>query len=299
MKWLKWLLVLLGILWSLSALLPHFQRDRLEVWMLNVGQGESILVREPSGKLLLYDGGPDESVLQQLGSVLPPWQRRIDLIILSHDHTDHLTGLISILQRYQVGEIWASGATYKSPEYHRFIAEISERHIPKRNLYFNIEQCQESLVCPIPITFGQASLQVYHPLFDMAGAEPHQPHDATLSVKASYRGQSVFLTGDLDEQHEQSMIDACQQPRCTLNATLLQVPHHGSATGLLDAFLRSVGPHYALFPVGLNNKFNFPRPEILTKLQIGGVPFWRTDLNGRIHASLGGSKVTVQPEHPG
>lgn len=297
MIWLKrgiWLVI--GV-WLINALLPHYRPGTLEVWMLNVGQGESVLAHEPSGKLLLYDGGPDDSVLQQLGAILPPWQRRINLVVLSHDHSDHITGLISVLERYQVDEIWTSGARYNSPEYYRFEAEIKARHIPQTFTYFHTEDCQSQPVCPLPIHFGQTILQVYHPLKNMVGANPRQPHDATLSLKISFQNQSVFLTGDLNEEHEQDMLNGCQPPRCSLQSTVLQVPHHGSATGLLPSFLAAVSPKDALIPVGLHNKFHHPRAETLAKLSAANIPYWRTDLNGRIHLILGAS-ISVQPEHP-
>ena len=299
MTWPKFVLWFLLFIWALNSLVPHFQSNRLEIWMLNVGQGESVLLREPSGHFLLYDGGPDDSVLQQLGQILPPWQRHIDLVILSHDHSDHVTGLIGVVQRYQIGEIWTSGAVYKGAEYKRFTTEVANHHILKRTMQYHIDQCIQVLVCPIPIQFGRATLQIYHPLISMQNSDPRQPHDATLSVKVSFNAESIFLTGDLNEQHEQDMLDGCLPPKCTLRATILQIPHHGSATGLLPAFLAAVAPKDALIPVGLHNRFGHPRIETLSKLQDSHIPYWRTDLNGRIYAVLGGSHITVQPEHPG
>ncbi|MBU6389782.1 MBL fold metallo-hydrolase, partial [Patescibacteria group bacterium] len=102
--------VVLLIGWSVLSVRPSYSSvPALDVWMLNVGQGESVLLREPHDKKILFDGGPDETVLSQLGSILPVWDRKINLVILSHNHSDHIDGLISVLERYQISEVWLSG----------------------------------------------------------------------------------------------------------------------------------------------------------------------------------------------
>jgi competence protein ComEC len=283
--WPLLLVILLAGSWTLWSLLPHFQPNSLEAWVLDVGQGESVLVHEPSGKLLLFDGGPDDSVLSQLGAILPPWDDAIDLVILSHNHDDHIRGLLSVFQRYKVGGVWVSGATDTTAEYRLFTAEIAQYHIPKRLTWFPPASCPPRAPCPPAIPFGQAQLQVYHPLREMLGIDPTDQHDATVSVKVSWHSQSIFLTGDLNEDHETDMLASCQAT-CTLASTILQVPHHGSATGLLPAFLAAVHPLDAVIPVGLNNKYHHPRPETLAKLTAAHIPIYRTDLQGRIHIIL-------------
>ncbi len=260
--------------------------DALEIWMLDIGQGESVLVREPGGQLLLFDGGPDDSVLAQLGSVLPPWQRQLNLVILSHPHSDHLRGLISALKHYQVQEVWTSGASQKNADYQAFRELLAEQAVPHRQQFFDPNSCKTALPCPPLLQFGQATLQVYHPLRDMSGSQPSNPHDATLAVKVSYRQQSLFLTGDLDEQHEAAIQEACPPPQCSLAATALQVPHHGSATGLAPQFLTAIAPKVALIPVGVDNRYNHPAPLVLQRLGQQRIPTYRTDTQGRIHVVL-------------
>jgi len=273
-------------LWSLAALLPRYDSDALDIWMLDVGQGESVFVHEPGGKTLLFDGGPDDSVLTQLGAVMPPWDRRIDLVILSHDHADHVDGLISVLQRFQVGELWISGATYDTSDFATFLHEAQDDRIPTVHQHFH----------PDPISFGRANLQVYHPPTDMTGQDPAEAHDATLSVKVSYGESSLFLTGDLNEGHERDMLNQCQAP-CSLAATVLQVPHHGSGSGLLPEFLAAVHPQNTLIPVGAHNRYHHPAPSTVDKLKAAGIPTYRTDQNGRIKVILpshGPPRITPQ-----
>jgi len=276
---------LIGLLVWLSPQL--FQRPTttgLEIWMLDVGQGESVLVREPSGKLLLFDGGPDDSVLSQLGAVLPPWQHTINLVLLSHNHADHIRGLISVLKRFTVQQVWDSGSISLSSDFTTFQGEISQQKIQQTHVFFHQLPCSE--ICPRPTAFGEAFLQVYHPLEDSTGLRPENEHDTDVSIKVSWHNVSIFLAGDLDEQHEDDMIESCQLPTCTLHATILQIPHHGSATGLSPEFLAATSPKEAWIPVGKDNKYGHPRQIILDRLNAAHIPIFRTDQDGRIHRLL-------------
>ena len=293
------LLLLLVISWVGWSLLPHFQANTMQAWLLDVGQGESALVHEPSGKLLLFDGGPDDSVLSQLGKILPPWWKHIDLLVLSHNHSDHISGLISTLQRYQVDEVWTSDATYTTPEKELFDQLIQEHHVRKRVQYADFSACHPTQACPVPIPFGQLSLQIYHPLWPMTAQQPKDQHDATLSMRISYAGHSLFLTGDLQERHEATMLAVCGIPECSMKSDVLQVPHHGSGTGLSLAFLEEIQPQYGIIPVGAHNTFHQPNPKTLAKLGSAGIKTYRSDTNGRISITFSTAGIQVEPEHPG
>ena len=287
------LLIALGFLWSRRT------QPALAVRMLNVGLGESVLVREPSGKKILFDGGPNDSVLSELGSILPAWDSTIDLLILSHDHSDHITGFIPVLDRYAVKEIWTSGTTYTSAEYTSFLNQLARHDLKQTTVYFDpLAMCQKQSPCPPIHTFGTSLLQVYHPLHNALGEQPKDPHDDTVVVKISYKKTSILLTGDLNEDHEKAIVRSCLAPNCTLHATIMQVPHHGSATGLNRDFLQAINPSLALIPVGLNNKFGHPAPSTLSKLGQARILTYRTDTQGQIHALLWGESWQVNAAKP-
>ncbi|MEI6477474.1 MAG: MBL fold metallo-hydrolase [bacterium] len=288
-----------AVVWTFASLRPHYAAaPALDAWVLDVGQGESVLIHEPSGKKILYDGGPDDSVLTQLGDVVPAWDRSIDLVILSHNHSDHLRGLITVLQRYTVKEIWVSGALYATADFRAFQKEISQHQVPVQTRFFKAADCVAGTPCPPTTVFGQLTLQVYHPLTDMTGSLPGDQHDATVSVKVSFHGESLFLIGDLNETHEKQMLETCPPPDCTLSATVLQTPHHGSATGLSPPFLAAVAPQVAVIPVGLKNSYGHPAPSTIAKLAAAHIPTYRTDTQGRIHLVLYGDHFTVETEKP-
>ena len=253
-----------------------------ELWMLNVGQGESVLVREPGGKTLLFDGGPDDSVLAELGGILPPWQHQLDLVVLSHLHADHIRGLISVFGRYSIGAVWYSGAAAVTADTKSWLVAIDHQHLAPVHVHAGFEQ-----------PFGALTAHVFFPLNDMTDAKMENAHDADVVLGLRLGDEQVLLNGDLNEAHEAALIANCLPPSCNLHSVVMQVPHHGSLTGLTPAYLAAVHPDVALIPVGLGNKFHHPRPEIIQRLKDAQIPIRRTDTDGRIHLTIG-REVTVE-----
>ena len=255
----------------------------LDVWALSVGQGESVFLREAGGKKILFDGGPDDTVQSELASIMPIWDHHIDLVILSHNHLDHITGLLGVIKKYSISEVWISGATEPGDTYALWRKELQEEHIPTKIVYAHFKE-----------NLGTLQLQVLHPTYSMDGVDPPNQHDATVVVKVTYAKESLLLTGDLDEGHEKDIIQHCLAPSCSLTADVLQIPHHGSATGLSPEFLQAVHPKAAFICVGQNNSYHHPRQEILERLNHAGVPFFRTDQDGQIHIVLYPDHITYE-----
>lgn len=277
-------ILLVIFLWVWQSLFPYdIHSNQLEIVMLDVGQGESVFLRTPDNHKIIFDGGPDDSILSQLGSLLSPWDKMIDLVILSHNHSDHYVGLIGLLHRYKINNLWMPGATYSGGDWEAFQSEIKRNNIPVTYPYFNPQNCPtKAKVCPPVVSFHDLNLQVYHPLSPMLNRHLKNQHDADLVVKISFAQQAILLTGDLDEAHEQLILDTCEKLGCQIKANVFQVPHHGSKTGLLTAFLYAIQPTIALIPVGKQNKFGHPDHTILDKLQKFKVTIYRTDQDGRL-----------------
>ena len=252
--------------WISFAFWPKYDAKLLNFWLLSVGQGESALIREPSGNWILYDGGPDESVLNQIGKIMPPWERRISLIILSHPHADHLRGLIYLIDRYQFGQIWTAYSTFQSPEVTAWQSKLKQHNLQPLFLTY-----------PHTDQLGQLILAVVYPLEGSNQAQLSYPHSTDLVVSIQYQKPQILLTGDLGAPELAAILNSCQLPLCQLSHPVLQVPHHGGKDSLSPRFVSAVNPQIALIPVGLNNMYHHPTPATLALLAQSHLSPLRTD----------------------
>lgn len=241
----------------------------LHVYFLDVGQGDSIYVRTMNNYDILIDGGPDKKVLSELGSIMPFWDRNIDLIILTHPHADHLAGLIEIIKRYQIGEIISTDAIHTSPEYLEWLRTIQDKHINfhtiKAGDIKNLDQ--------------NVSLNFYWPQESYQNKTVNDLNETSLVAKLGYNKFSVLLTGDINQDIERNLVS---NSSINLSSNILKIPHHGSNTGFTEDFLQAVSPNIAIISAGAKNQFGHPSQPTLDKLEKNNVKFFRTDLNGRI-----------------
>jgi competence protein ComEC len=255
---------------------------------LDVGQGDAIFVTTPSGEQILVDGGPSDQVLVELGNHMPFWDRSLDLVILSHPHADHLTGLIEVARRYRIGALWLSGAVHTTPEFLSWLETIRDRDIPVETVLAGTEK-----------TLGEVQLEVLYPPTDQTGIRPANQHEATVVVRLEHGAQTVLLTGDLESGEEKTLVETycpdLHRPCPKLQADFLKVPHHGSKSGLEPDFLAAVAPKAAAISSGFKNPYGHPHVSILERLKSLNILTYRTDLNGTIELRADGSVVS---EHP-
>src|SRR4030042_2803688 len=132
----KKLFKILGSLLLLVSLLigfavnSQYDRQNLEIDFLDVGQGDAILIKTPYEQNILIDGGPNSKVLSQLGRNLALFDKKIDLLVLTHPHSDHVAGLVEVLRRYQVKKVLMTGVVHTAPDYQAFLGEIKSQQIP-------------------------------------------------------------------------------------------------------------------------------------------------------------------------
>lgn len=243
-------------------------RENLRITFFDIGQGDSELVEFPNGNQVLIDGGPDARVVEKLGSVMPFWDRSLDLVILTHPHVDHLAGLLEVLKRYNVGMIMETGVNYSTSEYAEWHKLLKEKGIP-----IIIAKRGQRIVA------GQNSFfDVLTPFDDFVGKSVSNVHDAMIVSRLRYGSTTVLFTGDAEKPVEYRLL----MSNTDLVADILKVGHHGSKTSTTEDFLTRVHPRFAVISVGKKNKYGHPHQGVIDRLKSFGIETLRTDENGGI-----------------
>ncbi len=247
------------------------------VYILDVGQGDSIFIRGPTGRQVLIDGGPDLSALEGIGTRMSAFDRSIDLLVLSHPHLDHVASFPEILRRYDVKAVLLTGVAYEMGTYQEFFAILKEKQIPliiadphndiaiDRGLLLDV-------LWPKPEFFGQA--------FD------GDMNDNSVVMKVIYGEDSMLLAGDMEEVEEGELLGSGTD----VSADILKVGHHGSRSSTSTGFLLAVDPDLAVISAGKDNDFGHPHAVTLQRLKHFGIPVRVTAQEGTIEMEMDGEK---------
>jgi competence protein ComEC len=255
---------------------------KLHVAFLDVGQGDAIFIQTPSGKQVLIDGGPsDTALLSQLGRRMPFWDRSIDLVVLTHPESDHVTGLIAVLERYRVGMIVFREMALDSATYERWLEVVAEEGAA-------VYQGEAGLRLALDEADAQRPMEmvVLHP---GAGAWEDANNNSVVT-RLTYGQVSVLLTGDIEAEVEGKLV----RDGAPLASTVLKVAHHGSCSSTTQEFLDAVNPIVVVISVGADNRFGHPCDEVLERL--GDVPVYRTDKQGAVEIVSDGAQVWVETD---
>lgn len=262
--------------------LAYFTLEKIpsqtEVNFLDIGQGDAILIVTPQLKTILIDGGPGETVLEELGDILPFFVRDIDLMILTHPHRDHIEGLVEVLKRYEVHQLLLSGDEYGSTLYSEFLKVAREKEeTDGLQIYFAESENDFKIETGSNYLF----LDVIYPIGSIAGKTYENTNNASVVIKMSAPGGRTFLfTGDCEIECEEEILQ--NYPQGKLDSDILKIGHHGSRTSTSQTFLDAVSPEIAVIQSGTDNQFDHPHPETLEKLKNANVKVHRNDLEGTV-----------------
>lgn len=235
----------------------------LEVSFFDVGQGDSILIEAPGNYQVLIDGGPSYSkVLDGLSREMPFNDKEIDLIILSHPESDHMTGLFPVLENYKVNNIIWTGIEKDGVKFETWKRMISEEGA---NIYYANSGDT--------INMGEVSLEIINPKDLLKNEEVKESNNTAVVAKLRYKDSSFLFTGDISSKIESELTD--------IDVDVLKIAHHGSKYSTSEEFLEKVSPLISVIQVG-NNSYGHPTEEVLTRLDNFGIKVLRNDTNGNI-----------------
>lgn len=265
------------------------------MYVLDVGQGDSILIRAPTDEFILIDGGPDAAVMGQIARIMPFYERQIDLMILSHPHADHVNGLVEVLKRYEVKQVMMTGVSYKFAGYLAFLEQISQQKIP---VVFagarNPDSATGKLVSANSSTadyrLGNLFFDMIFPLQSLQGKTFENYNNSSIVFRLLWGKKIFYFSGDAELQEEDKILAM----RLDLRADFLKVGHHGSKTSSSEALLDRMKPLYAAISDGLQNKFKHPHAETIEHLMARKIEILRTDLDGMIEAVSDGKDLQVR-----
>lgn len=272
----------LGII-CMAAGWRYTHPPELEVHVIDVGQGDCVLVRTPGGRAFLFDtGGTRDGAFDVGGRVDVPYLlhygvRKIDAVFLTHAHEDHAGGCGSILRKMPVGKVYTAAEGIQA--YARAMG-LGDND-PLLHKFETAEQGSRLTADGVTIEVLYAPPQA--PEENLAGNE------ASNVYRISYGRASFLITGDLTKEKEADMLAKGIHPA----STVLKAGHHGSDTSSSEEFLKAVAPRFAVFCVGADNSFGHPKPSVLKRYEEAGITSWRTDLDGAIVFHTDGKKLSV------
>ncbi len=274
-------IILNALIWR--AAIAEAPSKELTVSFLNVGQGDAIFIRAPSGETVLIDGGPDSSVLRQLGATIPWYQKSIGVIIPTHPDADHITGLIDVLARYRVSLIVQSSVSGSTPTWDSLESDIQKA----QQNGAKIVTAQRGQVLNLG---GGAYLEILSPDRSVPNVETNTGCVVTRLVY----GKTAFLFDcDAPQNVEKHLayLDGHD-----LHADVLKAGHHGSKTSSAPEFVGFVDPQYAVYSRGCDNKYGFPNQETIDTMTRFGIEVSDTCIEKTVTFESDGQTVSSRSE---
>jgi competence protein ComEC len=264
---------IIGIIFLNLIIWPWaLQKRGMEVLFLDVGQGDAAIIQFDHGKTMLVDGGfrlrdrdMGKSVILPVANYLGI--RKLDWVVMSHPHNDHIGGLISVIENLSADTVWDTYSDYDSWTYRR-LRTLFE----KQGIYYRRPQRGEVIrINP------RTTIQILAPDTNWVKGM-HNVNNLSIVFRLQYGNTSVLFTGDLEYEGDTLLLSAGK----VLDSDVLKVAHHGSITSTTPSLLASVTPDVAVISVGRKNKFGHPSPVVLQRLERMGIRIYRTDQVGAV-----------------
>ncbi|HSX40753.1 MAG TPA: MBL fold metallo-hydrolase [Candidatus Saccharimonadales bacterium] len=265
-----------------------FDDGKLHVVMCDVGQGDGIFIRTPGGANIVIDGGPDDKILTCLSNHMPFWDRTITLIILTHPHADHYTGLTEVLQRYTLKHFVTEKLENPTAGFKAFEQTAQAHHI-------NTQYVSAGAAITFP---DKVKLQIVGPTKEFlettspGGTIGESKEFGSVETLLTFGNFSALFSGDSQADELATALDIASSSR----VSVFQVPHHGSSSGMNADLFAKMQPSLAVISVGAGNRYGHPAPGSLYLLQSLQIKTLRTDENGDIEIVTDGKTFGTKVE---
>lgn len=264
---------------------------RLEVFFLDVGQGDAVFVSTPSGRTALVDAGPPESAARLVRFLRARLSGPIDVVVLTHPHADHVGGMIPALRVSGARRLYDPVLDHPSPiatAFHRLVARLAREGA--------IEPHRVRADSTLPVDFADGSrLEFLAPSEPLIEGTRSDVNANSVVCRLVFGEVAFLLAGDAGRPTESRLL---RDRSGSLRAAVLKVGHHGSRGGTSPAFLRAVAPVLAVVTAGRDNAYGLPSAEVLGRLERAHVRVLRTDRDGTVAVRTDGTSLEAEALGP-
>jgi competence protein ComEC len=265
-----------------EKVLPHTNTN-LEITFLDVGQGDSILIKTPENVYGLIDAGRNANVMTQLGKYLPQNQKNFEFVIMTHPDADHIEGFLPIFERYTIENLFLTRTAKHSALFKSLKEVIVDKNIKNYTLHSNND-----------FQIGDINFNIVWPAKSIDTFAISNTNESSISVLLKYRGYTMYSGGDLGIENEQKSLQNLDFEEMPVD--ILKAGHHGSKNSSSMEFLTKLKPKVTIFSAGKDNSYGHPHNEVLSRVEHISSKILRTDQNLSIKISTDGYTMQIIPE---